>query len=496
MNNFIDANTLSYFSHGQNDIFFIVEFLEEGHKNYYSENIAQVIGYTPEELDSYPEKLHSLIDEENYSKVRNILFELESDDSKNFVELEYSINSKDGKKIWLKEFLKVIRNNEGLISQKHSLILNLNSIKHKEQELEKENEKLKELNSAKDKFISIVSHDLRAPFTTLLGFSEILLNEKELTEEERNEYLRYIYDASKTELNLINCLLDWSRLQTGRIKVEPTRLNVKTTVSNSIISLTPISVRKNIEIKIDIHPNLYMLADERLISQAILNLVSNAVRFTPAGKEIQIYSQRFKEGFIEIVVLDQGTGIPEEGQSKLFKIDQKFIMEGTEGEKGSGLGLTLVKEIVDKHGGEVWFYSKVGEGSEFHITVPEAKNILLIVEDDNAVVSLYKKIIEHHLPNFEIKTAVNGYDAITILKNIMPAVILTDHDMPLMNGTQFVDAVYKRETYKSIPIIVISAKLDDEIIKTYSKLGVDKIIPKPIDSEKLISAIKDSLLLN
>lgn len=495
MDNFIDTNTLSYFTREQNDIFFIVEFLDEGHKNYYSQNIEQIIGYTPDELDSFPEKLHSLIDEDYYSKIRNVLFELESDETKNSVTLEYIIHSKDGKKIYLKEFLKVIRNNEGLISQRHSMIINLTSLKEKEQELEEQNEKLKELNAAKDKFISIVSHDLRAPFTTLLGFSEILLNEKELTEEERNEYLKYIYEASKTELNLINCLLDWSRLQTGRIKVEPTRLNVKSTVANSIISLTPISVRKNIEIKIEIPSNLYMCADERLISQAILNLVSNAVRFTPPGKEVQIYSQKFKEGFIEIVVADQGTGIPEEGQSKLFKIDQKFIMAGTEGEKGSGLGLTLVKEIIDKHGGEVWFYSKVGEGSEFHITVPEAKNILLIVEDDEAIVSLYKRIIEHHLPYFEIKTAVNGYDAITMLKNIMPTVIITDHDMPLMNGTQFVDAVYKKETNKSIPIIVISAKLDDEIIKSYSKLGVDKIIPKPIDSEKLINAIKDSLIL-
>jgi len=495
MDNFIDTNTLSYFTREQNDIFFIVEFFDEGHKNYYSQNIELIIGYTPDELDSFPEKLHSLIDEDYYFKIRNVLFELESDETKNSVTLEYRINSKDGKKIYLKEFLKVNRNNEGLISQKHSMIINLTSLKEKEQELEEQNEKLKELNAAKDKFISIVSHDLRAPFTTLLGFSEILLNEKELTEEERNEYLKYIYEASKTELNLINCLLDWSRLQTGRIKVEPTRLNVKSTIANSIISLTPISVRKNIEIKIEIPSNLYMYADERLISQAILNLVSNAVRFTPPGKEVQIYSQKFKEGFIEIVVADQGTGIPEEGQSKLFKIDQKFIMAGTEGEKGSGLGLTLVKEIIDKHGGEVWFYSKVGEGSEFHITVPEAKNILLIVEDDEAVVSLYRRIIEHHLPYFEIKTAVNGYDAITMLKNIMPTVIITDHDMPLMNGTQFVDAVYKKEANKTIPIIVISAKLDDEIIKSYLKLGVDKIIPKPIDSEKLINAIKDSLIL-
>ncbi len=493
MTNLLDTDTLSYLSRGFNDFIIIIDYTDFQKPNYYSDNIEEIIGYRAEELESFPDKIHSLIDIEDYENVRNILVNLESNSNKNYISLEYKINSKDGRKIWLRELLKVIRNTEGEITEKHSILFNITSLKEKQIELEKQNELLKEANAAKDKFISIISHDLRAPFTTLLGFSEILLNEKELSEEERNEYLKYIYEASKTELNLINCLLDWSRLQTGKIKVEPTRLNVKTTIANAITSLTPVSIRKNIEIKMDIPPNLFMYADERLINQAILNLVSNAVRFTPKGKEVQITSQRFKEGMIEIIVIDQGTGIPEEGQSKLFKIDQKFITPGTEGEKGSGLGLTLVKEIIDKHGGEVWFYSKVGEGSEFHVTIPEAKNFLLIVEDDYAVISLYKKLIENHLPNFEIKTAPNGYDAITMLKTIMPALIITDHDMPLMNGTQFVDAIYKRDTNKTVPIIVISGKLDEDIIRTYSKLGVKKIITKPIDSEKLINAIKESL---
>lgn len=493
MNNIVDTNTLSYFSKGLKDVFFVVTFLDEKKQDYFSENIAEVIGYTPDEIDKLPEKLYSLIDNEDYENVKKMLIGLESDDSKDSITLVYRINSKNGEKIWLRELLKVVRNSEGEITEKHSVIFNVTSIHNREIELEKSNNLLKEINAAKDKFISIVSHDLRAPFTTLLGFSEILLNEKDLSEEERNEYLKYIYDASKTELNLINCLLDWSRLQTGRIKIEPTRLNVKTIVANSITPLTGDAVRKNIDIKIDIPANLYMNADERLISQAILNLVSNAIKFTPAGKEVQIYSQRFKEGMLEIVVCDQGLGIPEEDQNKLFRIDQKFIMTGTNGEKGSGLGLTLVKEIIDKHGGQVWFYSKVGEGSEFHFTVPEAKNIVLIVEDDEAVVALYKRIIENNLPNFEIKKAQNGYEAIKILKELIPTIIITDHDMPLMNGIQLVEAVYKRDSSRSIPIIVVSAKLDDEITRTYYKLGVDKIIIKPIEPVKLINAMRDSL---
>ncbi|MEW6701387.1 MAG: hybrid sensor histidine kinase/response regulator, partial [Bacteroidota bacterium] len=392
------------------------------------------------------------------------------------------------------EFLRVERApNSSVITEQKSVVLNITEVVLKEIELQKSQDQLKEQNTAKDKFISIISHDLRSPFTTLLGFSEILLNESDISEEEKNEYLRYIYDASRSQLNLINCLLDWSRLQTGRIKVEPVRLNVKTVVSTAVAPLTGDAIHKNIDVRIDIPVDLYIDADERLISQAVINLTSNAIKFTPEGKEVHLSSSRFKEGMIEIVVRDEGLGISEENQTKLFKIDQKFSLVGTGGEKGSGLGLTLVKEIIEKHGGQVWFYSQVGEGSEFHLTVPEAKNIVLLVEDDYGTRTLYKKIIEQALPNFEVKFADNGYEAIALYRNLLPTIIITDHDMPLMNGIQLVEAVQKKETNRTIPIIVISAKLNDEITKKYLRLGVDKVISKPVESNLLIQLIRECL---
>jgi CheY-like chemotaxis protein len=196
---------------------------------------------------------------------------------------------------------------------------------------------------------------------------------------------------------------------------------------------------------------------------------------------------------IEIIVRDEGVGISEENQPKLFKIDQKFSLPGTNGERGSGLGLTLVKEIIDKHGGQVWFYSRIGEGSEFHITVPEARNLILLVEDDQGTRALYKKIIETALPNFEVKFADNGYEAIGLYRSLLPTLIITDHDMPLMNGIQLVEAIQKKESNKSIPIIVISGKLDEEITRKYLKLGIDKVVSKPVDNELLVQLIRDTL---
>lgn len=493
-NNKINFEDLKEFNSGFNNIFFSLKYLNGLSDIFISDSVEYITGYTPAEIKNFPENHYSIIYEEDLNYVKKLLVELECDPNKNSLDLIYRINSKSGNQIWVKEFLRLDRQENGRsIKSKKSAVLNITEIKDGEAELQKSRDALKELNLSKDKFISIVSHDLRAPFTTLLGFSEILLNEQDISEDERNEYLRYIYDASKTQLNLINCLLDWSRLQTGRIKIEPVRLNVKSVVSNAVTPLTGDAVRKNIDVKIDIPVDLYINGDERLMSQAIVNLATNAIKFTPEGKEVHLSSSRFKEGMIEIVVKDEGLGISEENQTKLFKIDQKFSLVGTNGEKGSGLGLTLVKEIVEKHGGQVWFYSQVGEGSEFHFTVPEAKNLVLLVEDDHGIRALYKKIIEHALPNFEVKFANNGYEAIGMYRDLLPTIIITDHDMPLMNGIQLVEAIQNKESNRTVPIIVVSAKLNEEITKKYLRLGVDKIISKPVEHDLLVQQIRECL---
>jgi signal transduction histidine kinase/CheY-like chemotaxis protein len=473
---------------------YFLSIKSDSSEDFISDSVKVITGYTPEEIKELPESYHSLICEEDSSSVKKSLAEAESDKNKNTIELIYRINTKSGKLTWVKEFLCIERSqNDSFVSTHKSLVLNINDIKQNEIGLQQSRDFLKDLNSQKDKFISIISHDLRSPFTTLLGFSEILLNEPDISPEEKNEYLQYIYDASRTQLQMINTLLEWSRLQTGRVKVEPARLNVKTVVSNAIAPLTGDAVRKNIDVRIDIATDLYMNADERYISQAIVNLTSNAIKFTSEGKEVHISSSRFKEGMIEIVVKDEGVGIAEEHHGKLFKIDQKFVLVGTAGEKGSGLGLTLVKEIIDKHGGQIWFYSQVNEGSEFHLTLPEAKNLVLVVEDDLGIKTLYKKIIEGALPNFEVKFSDNGYEAIGHYKELLPTIIITDHDMPLMNGIQLVEAIQKKESNKTIPIIVISAKLSEEITRKYLRLGVDKVIAKPVDHEQLVQMIRECL---
>ena len=476
-----------------NDFFWFMECADQKNEICYSDGVKNITGYSSDELNNLPGKFLSIVNEDDLGSVKRKLAEFERDISNNKLELNYRILTKENKTIWLKHNILLKRDQMSNRVISNNIIYDISPYKIKESEQHEALERFKELNAQKDRFISIVSHDLRAPFTSLLGFSEILLNEPDLPAEERREYLDYIYDASNTQLQLINYLLDWSKLQTGRLHIEQKRLNLRNLIQNCKSVLTGAAIRKSLEIKTDIPKEIYVNADERLMTQVVTNLISNAIKFTPKNKKVYISANKFKEGMIEVIFRDEGVGLSEENQIKLFKIDQKFSMEGTGGEKGTGLGLTLVNEIIEKHGGDIWFYSKLNEGSEFHITLPEAKNVVLLVEDDVPIRSLFVRLIKKTLTNFEVIEADNGYEAMSVVLNQTPSLVITDHAMPLMNGIQLVEAMRKKDINKNVPVIVISAQLNNEVRQKYLELGVEKLISKPIDYSDLAEIIKESV---
>ncbi len=293
----------------------------------------------------------------------------------------------------------------------NGIVKNVTGHKTKESELLEIITNLEETNKSKDKFISILSHDLRAPFTSILGFCEILINEKDLNRTEALEYLNYIHSSAQNQLQFINYLLDWSRLQTGRIKFDVQRINAQMSIYNCIAALTGDAVRKNIEINVNVSDSLYIQVDERLFNQAITNLVSNAIKFSNENQTVEVSADIFNDQMAEFIVSDKGAGISENNQGKLFLIENMFSTDGTKGEKGTGLGLPLVKEIIDKHKGEIWFYSKPDEGSEFHFTIPLSSNTILLVNDDPAERGVFENIIREKYPSFKVIGIENAYRA-------------------------------------------------------------------------------------
>lgn len=459
----------------------------------FSDSIEQVTGYSATEVTNMPGKLFSIIYKDDLEETKKEYSEFINDEKRSCYELIYRIKKKNDEIIWLRESYALSRDKEGHVIECDTIASDVTDLIKDEQSMRESIQKLNDILNEKDKFINIISHDLRAPFTSLLGFSEILINEPGLPHEERMEYLEYIHDSSRMQLQFINHLLDWSRLQTGKIKVEPKRMPLKDVVSNCVSLATHDAIRKNLEIKVNVSDNLYVNAEERLLGEAISNLLNNAIKFSSDEKNIYVSANRFKEGFVEVIIKDEGIGISEENQSKLFRIDQKYIAKGTKGEKGCGMGLNLVKEIISKHNGEVWFYSEVDKGSEFHFTIPEAKSVILVVEDDVELRYLYKSILDKAMNNYKIVEANNGYEAMTQIFNQMPSLVITDHDMPMMSGIQLVEAIRKKDKRNRVPIIVISAKFDNNIKKKYEEFGVKHLISKPFGVNEMAELVKKTI---
>ncbi len=337
-------------------------------------------------------------------------------------------------------------------------------------------------------------HDLRAPFTSILGFSEILLNESSLSDKERSEYLSYINDSSQNQLQLINYLLDWSRLQTNRMKMEKMRLHAQSIVFNCVSSLTGSAVRKNINIKVNVPDNVFLEADERLISIVVTNLLNNAIKFSREDSSVEITASYFSNKLIEFIFLDEGIGIPEANREKIFHISKIFSTPGTKGEKGTGLGLALVKQIVQKHEGDIWFYSTEGVGSEFHFTVPVSVNTILIVkENEHERLKLGRKLTEFY-NDVQIITASNGFEALQFIERSSPTLIIIDHDLPLMNGLKLAESIKKMNKISSIPVVVFLDGEDYEMRKNYEELGVKTFESESNDETLLHENIKTYLL--
>ena len=239
-----------------------------------------------------------------------------------------------------------------------------------EDELKQYSKELKELNASKDRFFSIIAHDLRSPFHGLLGLTNILNYDiNNLTPQEIKNYLKEVHISTSNLYSLIENLLDWGRIQTGKLPFDPKAVNACLVVDEVIEILGNTTKLKSITIKNDLTKRTIVYADEDLLRSLFQNLLSNAIKFTTSGGTVRIYSEKTDEDKLLFNISDNGVGISEEKISTLFKIDQNISSLGTNKEVGTGLGLLLCKEIVEKHNCKIDVKSKVGEGSCFSFTM-------------------------------------------------------------------------------------------------------------------------------
>jgi PAS domain S-box-containing protein len=246
----------------------------------------------------------------------------------------------------------------------------IEKIKEAELALKESEKQLLRLNADKDRFISILGHDLKGPFNNIFGFSELLIEKiHNLNTEEIEVFVKNINKSAIITNKLLDDILMWSRAQQGSIPFKPRSLRLSETCMNILEILNPSAQAKNITINDSSVDNIYVYADTDMIKTILLNLVSNAIKFTNSGDEININAEQNSE-HITISVSDNGVGIPSVNLSKLFDISEVLSTRGTAGETGTGLGLLLCKEFVEKHGGKIWVESELGKGSDFKFTLP------------------------------------------------------------------------------------------------------------------------------
>ncbi len=250
----------------------------------------------------------------------------------------------------------------------------IDELEHLNAQLKKSEDELQNINAAKDKFFSIIAHDLRSPFSSLLSFSEFLSDDIEvLTKGEIKLFADKIHEAAGSVFSLLENLLRWSRIQSGKIPLRPVSFNILHKINQVINLLSNNAENKKIKIinEVSLMPLVY--ADEDMTFSVVQNLLSNAIKFTCPEGIITIHSAE-KENEIEISVADNGVGIKEEDINKLFRIDSHHTTYGTNDEKGSGLGLILCKEMIELNGGKIGVASKPGEGTTFLFTLPKPRS--------------------------------------------------------------------------------------------------------------------------
>lgn len=277
---------------------------------------------------------------------------------------------KNGSVIWADVIISLLRNVQGKPLYFITQVQDISQRIEAENQLKKYTDELKASNEAKDKFFSIISHDLRSPFHTLLGVSEYLSEyAQDLTNEEIKEASGGLNKSAHNVYDLLMNLLEWSRVQTGNLKVNPMLIDITDLINEAVEVYREVARRKNVELVKNLTPELFVKVDRYMIDSVLRNLISNAVKFTESGGKI-ILSCEEKDGYVTIDVADTGIGIDKLKLNDLFDIDKQFSTKGTSREQGTGLGLILVKEFVEKNNGFIKVESKKGKGSKFTVVLP------------------------------------------------------------------------------------------------------------------------------
>ncbi|MDT8375460.1 MAG: response regulator [Mariprofundaceae bacterium] len=428
------------------------------------------------------------------------------------------------------------------IEQQQSLINLTEQLKQRGREITQQNLQLEEANRMKSEFLANMSHELRTPLNAIIGFSEVLKDGvMGKLSAEQTEYISDIFNSGEHLLSLINDILDLSKIEAGRMELDLEDIDVADLLGNSLAVVKESAAAKRIKLSMDIGKEVASCRlDARKTKQMVFNLLSNAVKFTPDGGKVSLQARRVtsdelrvvRKGhpspitlpasldgdFLEISVTDNGVGISEADQQKLFRAFVQADASLSRKYEGTGLGLVMVKSLAELHGGAAGMQSKEGKGSTFTVWLPcrttaatdlrpkmpkrelpagasiknakqRAENTpapltVLIVEDEDAAAELMRLQLE--TDGYQTMRAASAEEALKMLSDTKPDLITLDLIMPGMDGWELLDRLKQDAALSRIPVVIVSIVADE---KRGFSLGAAHVLQKPVRKEALLASI-------
>jgi len=431
--------------------------------------------------------------------------------------IKYRFRKKNGQYIWFETNTRVLRNPDNkkiveLVSVSRDITEQINTYN-----LIKEKEAAELANKAKSEFLANMSHEIRNPMGAIIGMTNTLLKSK-LTADQI-KYINSIKISSSNLMNLINDILDFSKIEAKHIEINSMDFNLKELVEEIVFMFESQAHEKNIKISYTIDDDVHtdLTGDSLKLKQILTNLINNAIKFTEKG-EVKVAVEQTNNSTnatgIKITVSDTGIGIKEEDYGKLFKLFTQIDSTPSKKYAGTGLGLTIVKRLVELLSGSIDYTSEYGKGTSFIVTIPfnksakatltyedlwqetkpdaELNNIKILLAEDDAINQLYLKSFLQSF-NCEVDTAYNGEQALEKFKKNSYDIILMDGQMPKLDGfetTRLIRSMEKENKSQTTPIIAITGYAITGDKDRFLSSGMDDYITKPINENKLIEIIK------